>query len=286
MAVYRMGYRRYAGPVTGRWERFWVLPRVAWRRLFAERLIVALLVAALVWPLLCALYIYVSHQAELLAGMAGPLRDLAGIGGPFFIVFMRVQAILAVLVAALAGTGLIAPDLADNALQLYFSRPLSRAAYILGRLLALSGLLSLVTWVPGLVLFGIQAGMAGGGWAGANWRLGAGIVAGLGAWILLVSLVALAASAAVKMRVVAGGLVLGFFFVLGGATAMINAVFRSTWAGVLNPAWAARRLWYALLGVDPPAGPGAWESAAALVILALLLLALLARRLRPVEVTA
>ena len=34
MAVYKRGYRRYAGPLTGRWTRFMVLPRYAWRRLY------------------------------------------------------------------------------------------------------------------------------------------------------------------------------------------------------------------------------------------------------------
>ena len=37
MAVYKRGYRRYSGPLTGRWARFMVLPRNAWRRLYRQR---------------------------------------------------------------------------------------------------------------------------------------------------------------------------------------------------------------------------------------------------------
>ena len=117
-------------------------------------------------------------------------------------------------------------------------------------------MLSMVTWVPGLLLFGMQVGMAGRGWFRANWTLGAGIVAGFAFWVLLVSMVALASSAYVKWSVVAGALVLGFFFILAGVSEMINGVFRVTWGHALNPAWAVNRIWCAMLGVEPPDGPG------------------------------
>ncbi len=284
MAVYRRGYQRYRGAITGRWTRFLVLPRFAWRRLFQQRMISLLLLAALIWPLLCAIFIYISNHADLLKGMGRQFQNFIEVKGSFFIVFMQVQATFAVLLAALAGPGLIAPDLANNALPLYFSRPLSRAEYILARLVTLVGLLSLITIIPGLLMFGIQAGMAERSWFSENWRLGIGITGGFVVWILLVSLVALASSAYVKLRVVAGGLVLGFFFVLGGASTMANAVFRSTWGSIFNPMWITRRLWYAMFSVEPPAGPGIWTCVLALAAFMLLFLLVLQRKLRPVEV--
>ena len=90
----------------------------------------------------------------------------------------------------------------------------------------LVGILSPVTWIPGLLLFGMQVGMAGGTWFSENWKLGVGLLVGLLIWILLVSLVAMTSSAYVKWRVVAGALVLGVFFVLAGAAEMTNAVLR------------------------------------------------------------
>ena len=54
MAVYRRGYQRYQGAVTGHAARLLVLPRFAWQRLLQQRLIVILLVAALFWPVGCA----------------------------------------------------------------------------------------------------------------------------------------------------------------------------------------------------------------------------------------
>ena len=284
MAVYRRGYQRYRGEITSRWKRFLVLPRFAWRRIFQQRLIVLLLVVAMIWPLLCAIFIYISNHVDLLKGFGQQFQNFVEVKGKFFIYFMQVQSSFAILLAALAGPGLIAPDLANNALPLYFSRPLSRAEYVLARLTTLFGILSLITWVPGLVLFGMQVAMAEGTWFYDNWRIGVGIIAGFAVWILLVSLVALAGSAYAKLRVVAGGLVLGFFFVLGGATSMANAVLRSSWGSLFNPTWAMRRLWYSMFNVDPPAGPGAWACALALAGFMILLLLVLGRKLRPVEV--
>ena len=284
MAVYKRGYRRYSGPLTGRWTRFMVLPRHAWGRLYQQRLVILLTMAALVWPVLCAGFIYLTNHAELLQGLEREFREFIQVNGKFFSVFMYVQAGFAVFLAALAGPGLIAPDLANNALPLYFSRPLTRWSYALARLMVLVGMLSVVTWIPGLLLFGLQAGLAGGWWFRANWTLGAGMVAGFVLWLILLSLVAMASSAYVKWRVVAGAVSLAFFFILSGIAEMIDSVFRVDWGHVIDPAWAVNQVWCALLGVEPPAGPGAGASALALAVLMLLLVAVIERKLRPVEI--
>jgi len=284
VAVYRRGYRRYQGPLTGRWARFMVLPRHAWRRLYQQRLVVLLTMAALIWPILCAGFVYLTNHVELLQGLDREFREFIQVNGRFFSIFMYVQASFAVFLAALAGPGLIAPDLANNALPLYFSRPLTRWSYALARLMVLVGMLSVVTWIPGLLLFGLQVGLAGGGWFLANWTLGAGMVAGFLLWLLVLSLVAMASSAYVKWRVVAAAVSLAFFFILTGISQMINGVFRVTWGYVLDPAWAVNRVWCALLGVAPPEGPGAASSVLVLAVMILLLVLVIERKLRPVEV--
>src|SRR3954467_1066572 len=222
MAVYKRGYRRYSGPLTGRWARFLVLPRYAWRRLYQQRLVLLLTILAFVWPILCAGFIYLTNHAELLQGLDRDFRDFIQVNGQFFSIFMYVQAGFAVFLAALAGPGLIAPDLANNALPLYFSRPLPRWTYALARLTVLMGMLSVVTWIPGLILFGLQVGLAGGAWLRANWTLGAGLFAGFLVWLVILSLVAMASSAYVKWRVVAAAVSLAFFFILTGVAEMIN----------------------------------------------------------------
>ena len=261
-----------------------VLPRYAWRRLYQQRLVVLLTMAAFVWPLLCAGYVYLANHLELLQGLEPELRDVMRVDGGFFAIFMYVQGGVAVFLAALAGPGLLAPDLANNALPLYFSRPLTRWSYALARLLVIVGMLSVVTWIPGLVLFGLQVGLAGGWWFRANWTLGAGMVAGFLLWLLVLGLVAMASSAYVKWRIVAGAVSLAVFFILAGVSEMVDAIFRVTWGHLLDPAWAVNRVWCALLGVDAPRGPGAGASLVSLTAFVLLLILVIERKLRPVEV--
>jgi ABC-2 type transport system permease protein len=260
------------------------LPRFAWRRLFQQRLVLVLLIASLIWPLLCGLFVYLSNRLDLLQSLPGDIKNLLDINGNFFLVFMDVQAVFSVLLAALAGPGLIAPDLANNALPLYFSRPMTRVDYVAARMTTLVGLLSLVTWLPGVLLFWMQAGMAGWTWFTKTWYLGVGVFCGFVVWVLVVSLVALACSAYVKWRIVAGGLVLGFFFVLTGLAQLVNVVLRVGWGSLLNPGRSMFIIWSALLRVPPPPGPGVWACVIMLAGMAVLLGLILERKLRAVEV--
>jgi len=286
MSVYKREYQRYSGQLTTPWARFLVLPRYAWRRLYQQRLVLLLTMLAFVWPLVCAAFIYLTNHAELLQGLDPEFRQFIQVDGRFFSIFMYVQAGFAVFIAALAGPGLIAPDLANNALPLYFSRPLTRWTYALARLTVLVGMLSVVTWMPGLILFAFQVGLAGGSWFRANWTLGVGMISGFLVWLLILSLVAMASSAYVKWRVVAAAVSLAFFFILSGVGEMIDQVLRVTWGHIIDPAWAVNQVWCALLGVEAPEGPGAAASAVALAAMILLLVLVIERKLRPVEIVS
>jgi ABC-2 type transport system permease protein len=287
MAVYKRGYQRYEGPRTSGFERLMVLPRYSWSRMMSQRLVIGALVLAAFWPLLCAIFIYVANHTELLVGVGDDFKKFLAVEADFFKVFMGAQTVFAIALAAMTGPGLIAPDLANNALPLYFSRPMSRWEYVLARLIVLAGMLSVVTWVPGLAIFFMQVGLAGSVWFTKFWYLGVAVFVGFLMLVLLTSLVALASSAWVKWRVVAGALVLGFFFVLAGAAEMINAILRDRGVGsLLNPMYLLTRMWQAMLGIDNPrdSEPGLWACAWALIAICGLLVMVLEKKLRPVEV--
>lgn len=286
MAIYRRGYKRYDGELTGHLARLLVLPKFAAQRILAQRLVTMVLVTAMFFPLACAVYVYLANRAHLLQGFGAEVSDLLTIDSAFFIFFMYVQSGFAIILAALAGPSLIAPDLANGALPLYFSRPMSRTEYVVARLLVLVGLLSLVTWVPGMLLFFMQSGMAGWSWFAANWTMGAAIFFGFLLWVLLVGLVAMASSAYVKWRIVAGALVLGVFFVLAGAAELLNAVLRVQWATAFNPARAMNQIWRAMLGAEALPGPSAVQCLIAVGFMVALLLLVLERKLRPVQVVS
>ena len=286
MAVYKRGYRRYQGGLTGKPTRFLVLPRFTWQRLLQQRLMIFLLLASIFWPLVCIGLVYLANHLELAGGIGKNVAELLKIDAGFFLTFMNVQSVFAVILAAFAGPSLIAPDLSNGALPLYFSRPLSRSEYVLARLLVLVGLLSFITWLPGLILFSLQAGMAGRSWFADHWNLSLGVFIGLLLWILLTSLIALAGSAYVRRRMIAGASVLGIFFVLSGASKLTNTILQTQWASVFNPEWAMTQIWRHLLGTDLEPGPGIWTCWLAVLAMTALLLFVLERKLRPVEVVS
>src|SRR4029453_13668834 len=111
MAVYKRGYRRYDGPITGSWTRFMVLPRYAWERLYQQRLVLFLTIVGFILPLLCPGFIYPPNHAELLQGLDRDFREFIQVDGRFFSIFMYVQAGFAGFLAALAARALFAPDL-------------------------------------------------------------------------------------------------------------------------------------------------------------------------------
>jgi ABC-2 type transport system permease protein len=140
-------------------------------------------------------------------------------------------------------------------LPLYLCRPLSRTEYVLGKMSVVVVLLSLITWVPGLLIFFFQASLGGLAWLWANtWMIWA-VLFGCMAWIVLLALIALAISALVKWRVVASGAMLGLFFVPSAFGEIVNELFL-TRSGQLISLWATMNsIWRGLFGLfDRQAG--------------------------------
>jgi len=75
--------------------------------------------------------------------------------------YLEQQEIFVFFITVYAGAGLIANDRRANALQIYLSKPLTRAEYVFGKLAILMSFLLLVTWVPAIVLLVVQIMFAG-----------------------------------------------------------------------------------------------------------------------------
>ena len=232
MAVYRRSYASYSGTLTPAWSRWLVLFRYARKSLFRSKFQTAFFVFCFFYPLLCLLCIYLVHNLAFLEKFIVTGNQLLRIDNKFFFYFVSVQGVLAFLLTAFTGPGLISPDIANGALPLYFCRPFSRAEYVLGKSSVLLILLSQITWIPGLVLFGVQASLAGSRWAWDNLWIAGSIVLSFWIWLAILSLLAMALSAWVKWRIVARALLLAVLFFGAGFAQAINAVMR-TQAGYL-----------------------------------------------------
>src|SRR6266849_4230719 len=245
MAVYKRSYRGYAGPMTPAWSRFAIIPRYAYRGLFQSKIMTAFFALCFLTPLVYLFLIYLANNIGSFARMFGvtETRSPIAINGEFFLTYLAFQGPLAFILTAFIGPGLISSDLANRALPLYLARPFSRAEYVIGKMSVLLILLSLITWVPGLILFGVQAALAGGGWFSQNLWIAWGIFAGSWIWILVISLLALALSAWVKWRIAAGALLLAIFFVVAGFGEAIDAVLDVRWGKLINLMYVFGAVW-------------------------------------------
>ncbi|MGE5644486.1 MAG: hypothetical protein ACM336_01715 [Acidobacteriota bacterium] len=274
MAVYKRGYEPYEGRLTPEWSRFLIIARQAYRRVFESRFLIAFFVVCTIYPLVCAGAIYLPYNAALETFLEG--RKLFPIDGAFFTKFLAWQAgTLAFLLTGFLGPGLVSPDLANNGLPLYFCRPFSRAEYVLGKMAVLAILLSAITWVPGLLLFGFKGYLAGFGWLIDNWRIAAGVFIGSWAWIVTLSFLALAMSAWVKWRIAAGALIFGIVFVAAGFGQAFNQALRTKAGYAVNLVAIIETIWRSMFGDSDLKMPAAqaWVSLAAFCGLCYFLLA-------------
>ena len=290
MAVYERNYGRYQGELTPEWSRFLILPRYAWKDVFESRLFVAFFALCFLLPFAGLLMIYLHHNLAALKFLNLPLEQLKEalpINGTFFRRGIEFQSWLCFLLALSVGPALIAPDLRNNGLPLYLSRPFSRTEYVLGKLTVLVGLMSLITWIPGLLLFFFQGYLEGAGWVGDNLRIGFAIFVGSWSWILVVSLVALAISAWVKWKPVARISLLIVFFVLTGFARALNEALGTWWGYLLSLSTAMGNVWAFLFGLevdDSHFAQPAWSAWLTLALGCAFALWLLSRRIRAYEV--
>jgi len=242
MAVYKRRYSSYAGSLTPEWSRFFVLTRYAFADLFKSRFFVLFLILCLVPNLFFAGYIFVANNKTVQLLMQMRSADLLTVGTQYFVIVMIAQTQAAFLLNCWVGPVLVAGDLTNGALPLFLSRPFNLSDYVLGKLAVLGLLLSAVTWVPCLLLFGLQSGLAKDGWIWSNLWMVVPIVLCSAIWILTLSFISLAVSAWVKLRIVATGVIFISFFIPAGLGAMFDAIMGTYWGGLLNFSELFRRI--------------------------------------------
>jgi ABC-2 type transport system permease protein len=250
MAVYKRSYKIYDGPRTPAAMRFTVLTRFSLSTLFQSRIFTGFVVLCMIPQLFGAALIYFSHSAAAALILNLNLQGVK-IDNSWFATFLGIQAWLGFIIVAAAAPGMITRDFANQALQLYLSRPLSRAEYMAGKLSVLALLLSFFTWIPGLLFFGLQASLEGNGWGWKNFYLIGSIVVSGGLWIAVISLFALALSVWVRWRIAATGLIFGSMFLLPAFGAVFNAVLGTNWGNLINLSYVMRIIWVSLYRVEP-----------------------------------
>lgn len=289
MAVYKRNYQPYDGPITDARWRFTILPRYAFMETFDSKPFTMFFTLCSAPTLVAAVFIYLHHNmTALLAFNLDAVKDLIPIDNRFFMTVLEFQTMLTFFITAYIGPTLVSPDLTNNALPLYLSRPFTRTEYVIGKLSVIATLTSLITWIPSLFLFFFQSSMAGAGWMWDHMRIAVSIVLVSWTWILTVSLLALAISAWVKWRPIAGGAMFGIFFAGAGFGEVVNnMLFRypdTRWGSLLDLPTMMRVISHWLFEVrfiNPVPVWSAWAGLAAICGFALVLLA---RKIKACEV--
>jgi ABC-2 type transport system permease protein len=152
--IHDQGYRRYGGDKARTGSGWMVIARAGIRTMLDKKAFLGLLLLAWIPFIVRAVQIY-------LAANVPQARDLLAVKADTFRQFLDQQETFVFFITVYAGAGLIANDRRANALQIYLSKPLTRAEYVFGKLAILVTFLLLVTWVPAMVLLIVQIAFAG-----------------------------------------------------------------------------------------------------------------------------
>ena len=310
MPVFEQGYRRYVGE-RSRGSR--VLP-IAWENMRTRMrwwswAVLAFLTLAFSGYGLYAVLIFVSTIG---AGMFGHAPVVAtpppavafgggGIGGdlasmilglvqqqPLGLVWELLDhaSYASVIFPAVVAAGLLASDRRTGALQIYFSRPVTRLEYLFGKIVACASFVALTTVVPCLVLWAET--VAFGSTASYTWRTWAAPFAIVGAsafYALWTVALVLAYSSLLRRPAIAAILAIFTHLALDAVGKILAEALRDKSWHVIRPSYAIGSLTAPICGLSVPDWINPVAAIGIGLVLPLALLAFVWTRLRAVEVS-
>jgi ABC-2 type transport system permease protein len=277
MPIHDQSYRHYEGQRKPGGTAWQVIAGAGIRDIVRKRAFLGLLIVAWIPFAVRAVQIYLAAnypQASFLAASASTFRD-----------FLQQQELFVFFITIWVGSGLIANDKRANALQIYLSKPLTRVEYIAGKLIILVTFLLMVTWVPGILLLVLQMLFAGNfTFIRQNLFLFPAITLYSFLYVIVVSFTMLALSSTSKSSRFAAVIYAGVVFFSDGIYGVLYLITRSTSLSFLSFDYNLRQLSYVIFRLRPEyATPSGISLLAALSLIGLMLL-VLERNVRGVEV--
>lgn len=288
MSLEGAGYRTWQGRLQSPW----------WGALSIVRISLALILRRWLFWILLALgamnflyhFAFIYLKATLVVqdrGMARFLDEFKVTGsGEAFLDFMHAQAAITTLLLAFAGSLLIGADYRRGGMIFYLSRSMDARHYIVGKLLAVSTVVLLMTAVPALILY-VEYGVLSSSFEyfRDNWKIAVGIL-GFGMVLAIVQSLMLFAIAVWIPRTVP--LVMTWL----GLFVLLEALARALRAIENNRRWLLVALWEDMLRVghwcfgslDEDRIPSGWDSGLVLLGVCVVCLVLIIVRVRAVEI--
>jgi ABC-2 type transport system permease protein len=153
--VHDLGYRRYAGSRRTGFQLWKVIARRGLRQTLRQPLVIIDLVLAALPLVLAGGYFYFSTKLGQVAA-----REIVR-PGTVYVWVARANQELGFFLALIVGSSLLTDDVRAGGFAFYFSRPVTREAYLLGKLAPLAIAIGLVVILPPLVLSLEQVAVAG-----------------------------------------------------------------------------------------------------------------------------
>ncbi len=204
-----------------------------------------------------------------------------------YIRFMEGQQIIVMILLAFSGSLLVGADFRLRALPFYLARRIDRWHYIVGKLLAVSAVIALLTVIPALLLF-LEYGMftASTQYWIDNWQIPVSVLA-FGLVLCVVNSILLVTLSAYLQRIVPITIAWATIFVLLGVLAgyLRRATDNETWR-LLDPWWDMRivgRLCFGTFRTETEQDL-AWKAFGLLVLVCSVALAALVHRVRAVDI--
>ena len=153
MPIHDQSYRRYTGVREAPGTAWLVIAMTGIRTALGKKLFVGVMLFAWAQFVVRAVIFCLSANLpnlEILAPSVATFRQ-----------FFELQELFVLTVTVYIGSGLIANDRRSNALQIYLSKPLTRAEYVAGKLGILLFFLLMVTLLPAMALLFVQMMFSG-----------------------------------------------------------------------------------------------------------------------------
>jgi hypothetical protein len=149
MPIHDHSYRHWEGEFKSHAFRWWVITREGLRIILHRKLfLIFILAPPAITFLVHGVMIYFANVSKDIVGI-----NVLVINPKFFFDFLTREIFYIVVICVFGGSSLIANDLKNNALQLYFSKSLTRRDYLLGKYAIIAILMGFVTLLPGIFLF-------------------------------------------------------------------------------------------------------------------------------------
>jgi len=253
MPVYDQTYRHFDRLKHAGNAPFLPIAETGVRLFFRNKRYILLAIAACIpffgfFLLLLAPHIILSGQGQPMLERAS---DLLTFSASSAYMFLQLQGLFVFLFAVLVGGGLVANDLRTNALEIYFSKPLDRWQYFLGKLMVVCAVMLMFTLAPCLVLWLTDLIMNKGD--GHVTRLLALLPRVVVACLVLTvpyGLLALACSSVARSARLAMAVFAGFVIMSGSISTVLSQLFATPWFELVSLSSSMRRLAFEALQPD------------------------------------